>query len=482
MFLSLLALACSNGSGVSVGPPNLLLIDIDSLRFDRVGRVVSGASITPTIDALATRGTRFTRATSNSAWTMPALTSLLTGRFPRFAHSQRDHVSWIDARQRTLPEILGLYDYRTAVFYGSTIAGRFSPYDRGFETVWRSGSPDPLPPRPGELAAWAAQADGPWFALVHHIDLHTVLCLDDAGDFVQDCPQDTYDQMAQRGASSGDSLAGQRAAIDHYDGQLSAYDRMLASMLDDLERVADMTNTVVIVTSDHGEQLFERGHAIHGEPYEYNLHVPLVVFDPREPGGGREVSSLVQTVDLAPTVLDYAGIERDANMVGRSWRGAVEGRGGYEERTAFSITNSRTLSARTADLKLVACADIGCPPVEVVPEERAGTFELYDLAVDPTEEHDLYPTESARAATLERELLAWKELLIAETVPGARIPDAQRELLQKRGYWQHVSRPVGSAPDVSTPDGTAPGAGPGGQRAVGPRHRAGGGPRGRKRR
>jgi len=187
----------------------------------------------------------------------------------------------------------------------------------------------------------------------------------------------------------------------------------------------------VIVLSDHGEELFEHGNADHGPPYEFNLRVPLVIDDPSHPRGTR-LATMVQTIDVAPTILEIAGIPVDATMDGQSLVPLLAGADGYVERPAISITDPHRMAARTPEWLLLRCQAAGCPRPR--PQDASAVLELYDLAHDPTQLTNLAGTGLAA----ERELTP---LLDALPTSGRRqsVDDGmsaeQEKVLRERGYW-----------------------------------------------
>ena len=153
--------------------PNFLMIDIDTLAFDHVGAIREGQPVTPVIDALGARGVRFTRAMSQSGWTLPALSSVLTGALPVPSEVEDGAVPWRPRGARDLPEILQLYGYNTAVFWGRTLPGPLSnAMSQSFGFVSMPRGPLMTPPTVEEVD-WLAQGPAePVFLYVQQIDLH----------------------------------------------------------------------------------------------------------------------------------------------------------------------------------------------------------------------------------------------------------------------------------------------------------------------
>ncbi len=452
--LAVLLVACRDATPPR---PNFLVIDLDTLRADRIGRTRDGESITPHIDALAARGVRFDQMIAQSGWTLPSLAALLTGRLPLgvLERVPGGDVVWMRPDARTVPEILGLYGYRTVVFYGPTLPATFPMMRQGFAEVGappRRTSPDGDAAR--EVVQWIGRSPRePWFAFVHTADLHPLgevprEALDRyAPDHVPPCVE--FNNLAYRPlVATWANALGRPAAEElfraHYDAAVRHYDEDVGEMIAAVRREGALDRTVVILLSDHGEELFERGHVDHGPPYDFDLRVPLVIHDPTHARGPTSVDAMVQTIDVAPTILELAGIAKDADMEGSSLVPLLRGSEGYVERPVVSITDPQRMSVRTAAWALLRCGAPGCPkpaPGEGPSDER--TTELYDLAADPGQRTNL----AGRGLAVEGELRA----ILDGLQPGARslrAPDgmsaAQEQILRERGYWD--SPRAGEAP------------------------------------
>jgi arylsulfatase A-like enzyme len=445
MMLALaLLLACHDAAPTR---PNILVIDLDTLRADRIGRERNGESITPHIDALAQRGVQFDQMIAQSGWTLPSLAALLTGRLPLGALAPvpgRD-VQWLLPDARTLPEILGLYDYRTIVFYGGTLPANFPEMLRGFA---EHGEPPSVPPDADaarELVHWLADSPRePWFALVHTADLKVMSDLprEDldryAPDHVKPCLEPgsmAYPLLVERWAKAIGRPAAEELFRAHYDAVVRHYDEDVGEMIAAVEREGVRSRTIVVVLSDHGQELWERGNADHGPPYEFNLRVPLVIDDPTHPRGPARVATMVQTIDVAPTLLELAGIPVDLRMEGRSLGPLLRGTDGYVERPAIAITDPHRVAVRTAGWVLIRCAIAGCGwshlGAQRPPEQP--TVELYDLTRDPTQLTNLAGT----GLEVERELADLLDSL--PVAHGAHeeptVGEAKERILREHGYW-----------------------------------------------
>ncbi len=454
---------------------NVLIFDIDSLRAERLSATHEGELIAPNIHALAQRGVSFTHMVAQASWTQPSVTSMLTGRYPPAIEQHRkSELSWLPEGTRSLPEILGYYGYTSTAVWGQTLPQLFPELNRGLDHTYGADEDVKY-----EYGVWVSDwiehhAQEPFFLLVHELDLH--------------CPQppvpdsfiEPYAEPQPRHRSPClHNLArnlpqglprdqAEAAVVGHYDGALAFYDQQVGAAMGALEAAGLLERTVVVVTADHGEDLYEHGSPTHGLLWDTVLRVPLIVV---EPGGtvGLERHALVQTVDLAPTILGWAGVPLDEGMVGSSLAPLLEpGDPDWPDRDVYSITNSRSASIRTQRYKLFT-DEIRRPPkrrergAHTEPQEPERRVRLFDLEEDPREKNDISETQPEIAAELLERLEAWmKENATPTTdVPGLQMGDAQRKKLQDGGYWEIVGGDKqegkdGPAAQPARPEGRPP--------------------------
>lgn len=497
---------------VAFGPdgdlrPNILVIDIDSLSPEYLGLTRNGAPITPNIDALMHRGTRFPNAFSHSGWTLPALGSILGGRLPVAIEASGGSIRWRPEGARDLPGILSLYGYSTAAFWGGTLPGPGNDANsRGFEHVSVEQKTGKTPPT-AEVLRWVSDAKEPFFGYVHELDLNHPWAF-----LAQKYPYDTprtnaigsdYPAMYASYQHRLTEAAARDAMIAHYEGILHLYDASVGQMLAALDSAGVASRTIVVLTSDHGQDFFHHAYGDHGLLYDSTIRVPLVILDPRDGTTGAVVQTVVQGVDLAPTLLDRAGIPVDQTMDGRSLSSLMApGDPPYVERPVYSLTDACHLSLRADGHKLIlrdgrpradrnwmpagdaagvkiplpdfvarhGASDVALPDCSGDAASRANVkapgsplagatpsdtlIELYDLAQDPDEQHNVAEDEPERALAMLRVLLATKAGQ-SQTMAGAPRdalgPDEIRKM-REQGYWGFVgSGEKPAAPETPTP-------------------------------
>lgn len=334
---------------VPAGVPNVLLLVLDTVRSFNLSAYGYRLPTTPVLEALSARGVRFGRAYSTAPWTLPSHSSMFTGRW---AHEMS--ASWyapLDARDSTLAEVLSGRGYRTgAMVANMSYTSRWTGLDRGFSRYEAQGISLPqilrtgaftqkvydfplfrrvLPPAlrdyrrktarevNAELLAWLDQAPGrPFFAFLNYLDAHE--------PYLPVAPYDTafatavYPPLppAQHGGAHKDD---QPRDMRPYDQAIAYLDAEIGQLLGALAERGLLENTLVIITSDHGEEFGEHGIYGHGHTlYQASVAIPLILVWPGQVPGGLVVESRVSLRDLASTIVDLAGPPGGNPFPGRS--------------------------------------------------------------------------------------------------------------------------------------------------------------------
>jgi arylsulfatase A-like enzyme/Tfp pilus assembly protein PilF len=364
---------------------NVILITLDTLRSDRLSCYGSNLVDTPNIDAFADEGVRFTDAASTVPFTLPAHSSIMTGLYPP-GHGVRENVGYVlDERFPTLAELLGRGGWATGGFVSAFVLDHRWGIGRGFEhyfddfnlremetanlgSVQRDGAETVA-----TAVSWLDErpADRPFFLWLHLYDAHEPYT--PAEPFKSRYPGRPYDAEV----AYTDSLVGDfRHALDERD------------LLED---------SLVVVTSDHGEGLGDHGETYHGFfVYDSTIHVALIVRLPSGDGAGRVVDRAVSHVDLLPTILDLVGLPAPENVQGRSLVPLIAGQDVAWDRPVYSES-------------LYPLLHYGWAPLRALRADRFKFIdvprpELYDLADDPGENRNLHDEQPGRADELEAEL------------------------------------------------------------------------------
>lgn len=469
------------------GRHNVVIVVIDALRADRVGDTMGAESLTPNIDAIGADGTFFENTFACAPNTDPSVTSIHTGRYPlNTVYHHGKFVTDGEKRRvestRPLASVLSSAGWETVAvgqglgrwhsrgfdrYPGSKGTGtvRSQAMDisrRAFEVVngistWAGStirSLYNLPNRrmkpnvvmqdydPTDLVS--AIDSSPFFGFVHLMDTHTPYLgtTEDFDDLVArrdypDAPVEAFlpveeltDAQVDRVTSAVETLG-----IDHpgellalYDAAVRYADRKVGRLVEALQASGYWEDTVLFVTADHGESLFEHGIFLdHHGLYDDVLHVPLVT----NLGDGARVTELVQLPDIAPTALDLLDVTAP-EMDGQSLKPLIRGEESSVGRTAvFSeeAYTQRRIAARTDRWKLIRHE-----PDEVIEDARASSLrcgycevvhgserELYDLAEDPGEADNLAADVPEELERLEAAYETFKADLVPPTATDEQV-------------------------------------------------------------
>lgn len=407
---------------------NIVLIALDTQRADHLGCYGYPKPTSPFIDDVARRGVLFERCYAPNIPTHPSFTTMLSGK-EAITHD----VINISGRARIaegvrlLPEILRDHGWATAAVDSM---GRH--FTRGFDEYvpyeWDRSVPTEL--RKAETVTAKALPvierlsgqERPFFLFLHYWDPHTPYLPPPPYDrkfYPED--RDPYDPSnhSMDEAWSWEpfkwyfhewmpGVTDAEYVINLYDGSTAYMDESLRPIFEALRPVEE--ETVVVLTADHGEVLNEQlGYFDHHGLYEGNVHVPLIFLWPGKLPEGRRVPGLVQNLDLAPTLLEIAGIPDREGMEGLSLLPPVFGLrpGNYGEVYLSEATWQQKRAIRTADWKYIHS-------IEPDPHGRP-MRELFDLRADPGEQRNIIEERPDVAEELGAKLSAWVERRLHET-------------------------------------------------------------------
>ncbi len=408
-----LGLSCT---GSETRPRNVVLVILDTVRADHFSCYGYSRLTTPNLDRLAAEGERYDRAFSQSSWTMPAVTTILTGQPPHVHGAYKAKDGWFPLRDDvvTLAERMGRAGYDTGAVINVMWLQPLFKMNRGFETYdFHMTDETNRSDRPAAATTTAALdwvhrvRPGPFFLVVHYFDPH--LTYDPPTPYDTMHEPDTEGRLPRGFGSAGQVVEirdgrvrldnrSRKSLVARYDGELTYLDAQFGRLREGLERQGVWDDSLVIVVGDHGEEFWDHGGFEHGHThYRELLRVPLLVRRPGHPAGvvhdGR-----VRQIDIAPTILDFAGLEALPELPGR-----VLGAGGAEYSVAEgsfwggdlvsirSDAGTLILNRDSGEQQFFAAADV----VEIapLPEGSPGRADLERLllALPPEKRRDRPP-------------------------------------------------------------------------------------------
>ena len=434
--------AALGATTVAFPPPrlNVLLITLDAQRADHLHCYGYHRGTSRNIDALAARGVLFVNASANSSWTLPSIGSIMTGKLPMRHGAVTCHRGLADT-ERTLAEIMSDSGYRTGGAAASGFVERPYRLTQGFE--WFVGDrfkdADAATFFRGYSSPWVTDSGvkfmrrhrgDPFFLWLHYLKPHDPYVYYPEYSYLRSPPQDLPRRVSLPWIMANqDRLTDKqrRELVDLYDGQVNYIDRHVGRVLTELDRLRLTGRTLVILTSDHGEEFGQHGgFGHHSQMYQDELHVPLIMAAPGRIPGGRRVATPVQSIDLLPTVLDLCGIhEQIPATSGHSLTPLLAGTSGYPSTDIVAALSENTVSGheimrsiRRGNWRLLL----------KVPQHET---ELYNLKSDPGERHNL----AGQGLPIERQLaLALSAYKSTAPGRGLRLSEDTKKQLRGLGY------------------------------------------------
>ena len=442
------------------GRPNILLVVIDTARADRFSFEGYARETSPRIAALGSEGAIYQQAWTPAPWTLPAHASLFTGLFPSSHGADSGHLR-LDDGFRTLAERLHDAGYRTVGYAANPWVGRQYGLDQGFDTyeeLWKdatkgredAGAAD-LNGKVERFLAWrresAAAREQPFFLFLNYLEPH----------LPYNPPEPARSRFLSPGTDpatverlrhfkhpeevrfvlglGGLEPADFRVLSDLYDGEIAYVDGRVGELAGFLRSEGLLDGTVVVVTSDHGEEIGDHGFLDHKmNVFQELLRIPLVVRYPAAVEPGQRIAEPVMLQDLYPTLLGLAGVPADDGDSG-SPREALALPGVRGLRRAGARSAPGRAGEATADKGPILISEFArpiqfleiikerFPEARIAPWDRAlvayrrgsekihwasdGRHRLYDVERDPKETTDLAADRPDRVKALAAEVESW---------------------------------------------------------------------------
>jgi arylsulfatase A-like enzyme len=423
--------SCGKGSHSQDGSrPNIILISIDTLRADHIHGLGYDRETTPMLDRLIQRGSAFSTAVSNAPWTLPSHASMLTSLYPH-THGLTSEPLALNEKVETLPILLNRAGYKTA---GVTTMPHLSPrhgFNRGFDTYICQ---EMRAPAALEIVLKLLREieSEPFFVFIHLFDVHSdydpsqrfLSMFESSYEGNVDGTGKTLYQIRNGELEPSEDDLAHLVAL--YDAGIRQLDNHLEMFFNALQTRNILDNTVIIVTSDHGEEFLEHGGVLHGQTlYDELMRIPLIIAGPEIPEG-ELVTKQVQIIDIMPTILDLCGVPIPPEAEGRSMVPLMRRENAEWAEIAFMEADWRNVKH---DIKRAIRTD----GYKLYYDRYSGKEELYDLISDPGEQNNVIESHPEVAESLRKQLKKW---MATERGHPDRIvlSDKEREQLQALGY------------------------------------------------
>jgi len=469
--LATLLLAC----GRPKGPPNVILISIDTLRADHLHCYGYDRETSPALDRLAREGALFENVFARSSWTLPTHASLLTGLTAK-VHMVQFDASRIDPAHPFLPDLFRAAGYRTRGVISGPYLDPIFGFGRGYAPgdyervvfTGYEGATDFHDPRLGRTVPLAdhqshrtitsptiadraidflrKNGDERFFLFLHFFDAHS--------DYIP--PEAIWRKFDPDydGQMTGDGLwfntafrpGMKREDFDHivalYDGEIFFTDSHVGRLLDALDRLDLTADTIVVVTSDHGEEFLEHGGKTHRATlYDEVLRVPLIIRQPGRIVPGLRIAAQTRHIDVLPTVLELAGLPVPPTAMGRRDLAPVL----LGEKSPQTLPPTYAVSRLFWPERARQWVAVRTPEHKYI--LRGGqSEELYDLRADPGEQRpidDPVALEEMRSELRRSDARSeeFRKMLPAASRNDFQMPASIRQELEALGYIQAASEP-----------------------------------------
>ena len=439
-----------NSDGLK-GKPNILWIVMDTVRADHLSCYGYHRNTTPNIDRIAGEGILFENAISAAPWTLPSHASMFTGMFPSKHGTDTEHL-WLEGNFQSIAEVLRAHGYSTFGYSNNPYVSHRNNLSQGFDSF--EMTPYGKVPENSELAdllkvnivkpevqnillmddgasrtnevvkRWIAdahQAETPFFVFINYMEAHRPYHPPEAYAMPYLGKDVSFAKAMSVNQIPSDYITGQVEMSDGdfdilcalYDGEISYLDFRMGQLFDYLRELEILDDTVLIITSDHGENFGE--HHLMGHLlciYDTLLHVPLVIRYPAFFEAGLRIGEQAQLTDIFPTILDIVAIDRDSEAI--QGYSLLKGREGGESFAIaeyaigylwfdklknanpefdISIYARRLKTVRTEEFKYIWASD--------------GRDELYNIQRDPGELNNLIETYDEKSQELKALLKEW---------------------------------------------------------------------------
>lgn len=439
------------------GGYNVILISVDTLRSDHLGCYGYRRDTSPNIDELATESAVFRNVYSASPWTLPSHVSMLTGLYCAHHQVYQDSER-MDPRDVTLAEKMRENSYKTTAFTGGGFVSSVFGFSKGFDSYYEGEGgvfhQDSAAKIFSVVSHWIDRSlDQDFFLFVHTYQPHSPYACPPPYKFLfldDDAKWGHIDLIQHLGGNECLYKAlpdeEKRNIIALYDAEIRYTDELLiAPLIDKLKETGLYDRTMLILTSDHGEEFFEHSGWGHGySVYDEALKVPLIIKFPDSSFKGKIYDQIVSLVDIMPTILDWLDIDfSDANIDGKSLVPILAEREKTDRKfiadVAGNVLNYHNLEKITINqekVKLILNKDSSSRDNEFFrfKPPTVPPIEVYDLRSDSMEKNNI----AEKYPDLTRQLMAWLNdfysTAVKKDVKKMVMDEKLKEQLRALGY------------------------------------------------
>ncbi len=440
----------------------MVLVIVDAFNAGHTSAYGYGRPTTPNLEKLARRGMLFTNWVSNSSWTRPSFTTLITG-LPKKDHKVELSSQNLSNKVVTMAEIFRDAGYSTAGFVGNPLVRKVWQFDQGFR-VYEDTKDHKAFPRAKILVdkaiGWlhrATRRDRPFFLMVFLTDPHTPYRpVPRHRNYLEKIGKEENIEYPLKEYKKPLPGAEHDAIVAAYDGEVAYADEQIGRLIAELETLGRFDDTTIVVTADHGEIFGEHNCYLHGyHMWEPVLRVPFIISSPSLRATGQVNDRPHTHMDLLPTLANLAGIDVPDNKPGLSILDAAATAKNSSDRPLFSQYNSYGIERQAARIgrwklihhhkvdkrKLQKLGDLSRKIPRANPRDLPSIavdgerWELYDLVTDPSELNDLYRTGAQKPVVKDlKEIITRFRMDGAEPTQPPKLSEETLEALQAAGY------------------------------------------------
>jgi len=363
---------------------NLIFILVDSLRSDHLNCYGYSRTISPNIDQLAREGILFKNSLSQSCWTKPSLSSILTANHPTSVGITGMNDAII-GNITTIAELLNKAGFHTAAFIANPYAGKEHGFTQGFDEYHTIFAQNPSEYEINadelnrEVFKWLEKnKDKKFFLMIFYLEPHTPYA-----------PPEPYDRLFSPVSRASENLWKEepsdpsedylKALIDLYDGEIGFLDHELGRLFEKLKKLGLWENSLIALNADHGEEFFDHSGWQHSHTlYEELIRVPLIIKGPGLPQGVK-VKTTVQHIEIFPTLFNLLGLKQSPTFTGQPATDLIEDPDTIVNKLTYHETylpGKSFIAARGIKWKIIY-------------DLEKKTYQFFDLSKDPLEKNDL---------------------------------------------------------------------------------------------